>query len=129
MDFDLRIPKPRSFLTLQHDIFISIQGLLSIETGLRIYYTWSFHKQYLWLRLWLKGHHPQRACGSLPSEHPILCPSGQLHHDFDCCLLLLCVVTLCICFHIFLFLQNIKFHEGRNCFSFSCLTPCFYNPV
>lgn len=33
MDSDLRIPKLRSFLTLLHDIFISIQGLLSIETG------------------------------------------------------------------------------------------------
>lgn len=94
-DSDLRIPKPRSFLTLQHDIFTSIQGLLSIETGLRIYYTLSFHKQCLWLRLWLKGHHPQRACGSLPSECFILCPSGQLHHDFDCCLLL-CELSLCV---------------------------------
>lgn len=96
MDPDLRIPKLRSFLTLLHDIFISIQGLLSIETGLSTYHILSFRKQCLWLRLWQKGHHPQRAYGSLPSECPILCPSGQLHHDFYCCLLFLCLLSLCI---------------------------------
>ena len=97
-DSDLRIPKPRSFLTLQHDIFISIQDLLSIETGLRIYYTLSFHKQCLWLRFFFflaQRSSPTKSLWGRPFRMFILCPSGQLHNDFDCCLFL-CVLSLCV---------------------------------